>query len=178
MVWIYGGGFATGNSSYQIYGPDYLLDEDNIVFVSFNYRLGAFGFLSTEDLACPGNMGLKDQVLALKWVKRNIEHFGGDPNKVTIFGESAGSASVSYQLQSRSSKGNNTSGLFMPYSISKVVVCRTISKYHHAKNVHLKINHIKTRNFYQHDWSYSPGRPLGSFSILFRLLQAPIFPVC
>ncbi|KAJ8937475.1 hypothetical protein NQ314_011864 [Rhamnusium bicolor] len=61
--------------------------------------------VNTEDLACPGNLGLKDQVLALKWVKSNIGYFGGDPAKVTIFGESAGSASVSYLLQIKETKG-------------------------------------------------------------------------
>ncbi|CAH1975193.1 unnamed protein product [Acanthoscelides obtectus] len=71
----------------------------------FNYRLGIFGFLSTEDLVAPGNNGLKDQVLALKWVQNNIHNFGGNPNAVTIFGQSAGAASVSYLMQSPSAKG-------------------------------------------------------------------------
>ncbi|XP_072396452.1 carboxylic ester hydrolase-like [Diabrotica undecimpunctata] len=104
MVWIHGGAFIHGNSSYDQYGPDPILDYD-VVFVSFNYRLGVFGFLSTEDMAAPGNAALKDQNLALKWVQSNIKHFGGDPKKVTLFGESAGAASVSYQLQSKKSKG-------------------------------------------------------------------------
>lgn len=105
MVWIYGGAFVHGNSSYISYGPDYLLEKD-VIYVSFNYRLGVFGFLSTEDLSCPGNMGLKDQVLALNWVQRNIKYFGGDPDRVTIFGESAGASSVSYLLQSTMTRGN------------------------------------------------------------------------
>lgn len=63
------------------------------------------GFLSTEDDILPGNYGMKDQVLALEWVKSNIEKFGGDPNKVTIFGESAGSVSVGLHLLSPMSKG-------------------------------------------------------------------------
>lgn len=104
MVWIFGGGFTIGGAEYSVYAPDFLLDRD-IVFVSFNYRLGAFGWLSTEDLNCPGNWGLKDQVLALQWVKNNIGAFGGNPEKITVVGQSAGSASVSYLLQTKKTEG-------------------------------------------------------------------------
>nr|CAH7767200.1 unnamed protein product [Callosobruchus chinensis] len=71
----------------------------------FNYRLGVFGFISTEDLVVPGNNGLKDQLLALKWVQKNIHLFGGNPEAVTLFGQSAGAASTSYHIQSPSAKG-------------------------------------------------------------------------
>lgn len=104
MVWIYGGGFMMGNSEYEDAAPDYFLDND-IVFVSITYRIGILGFLSLNDLVAPGNNGLKDQNLALRWVKENIKYFGGDPEQVTIFGQSAGSASVSYHLQSPLSAG-------------------------------------------------------------------------
>ncbi|XP_023309934.1 venom carboxylesterase-6-like [Anoplophora glabripennis] len=106
MVWIYGGTFINGNSTYENTGPDYLLDQ-GVVFVSFNYRTGIFGFLSTEDTIIPGNWGLKDQVLALEWVQNNIQNFGGNSSDVTIFGESAGAASISYLLLS-----NRTTGLY------------------------------------------------------------------
>ncbi|PSN50221.1 hypothetical protein C0J52_07808 [Blattella germanica] len=89
MVWIHGGAFMFGSGSINEGGPHYLMDHD-IVFVSINYRLGALGFLCMENEEVPGNAGMKDQVLALKWVQENIRQFGGDPNKVTIFGESAG----------------------------------------------------------------------------------------
>ncbi|CAG9823970.1 unnamed protein product [Phaedon cochleariae] len=104
LVYIHGGAFVSGDTTYAQLGPDYFLEE-GLVFVSFNYRLGIFGFIGTEDLTCPGNVGLKDQVLALTWVQRNIAFFGGNPQNVTIFGESAGAASVAYHVQSDSSRG-------------------------------------------------------------------------
>ncbi|XP_076170825.1 uncharacterized protein LOC143148407 [Ptiloglossa arizonensis] len=104
MVWIYGGGFQIGTAHQGIYGPDFILEED-VVFVSLNYRLGALGFLALKLPGAQGNQGLKDQNLALQWVQRNIAKFGGDPNQVTIFGESAGGASVGYHLLSSKSHG-------------------------------------------------------------------------
>ncbi|KAK8732251.1 hypothetical protein OTU49_006995, partial [Cherax quadricarinatus] len=102
MVFIHGGAFFCGSASE--FGPNALLNHD-MVLVVIQYRLGVLGFLSTEDDTIPGNFGLLDQVLALQWVQRNIHHFGGDPQKVTIFGESAGAASVSYHLLSPKSRG-------------------------------------------------------------------------
>ncbi|XP_067208422.1 venom carboxylesterase-6-like [Linepithema humile] len=102
MVWFHGGGWISGGSDY--YKPNYLLDR-NIVLVTVNYRLGPLGFLSTEDSECPGNLGLKDQQQALRWVKENIAYFNGDPTRVTIFGESSGGASVHYHMVSPLSKG-------------------------------------------------------------------------
>ncbi|CAH1394567.1 unnamed protein product [Nezara viridula] len=99
---IHGGAFMVGSSLDG--GVDYIMDRD-IVFVSFNYRLGPLGFLSTGDVAVPGNNGLKDQVLALKWIQQNIAAFGGDPNSVTLTGFSAGSGSVHYHVLSPLSKG-------------------------------------------------------------------------
>lgn len=104
MIWIYGGGFVSGDSTKDNYGPEFLIEE-NIVLVTFNYRLGPMGFLSTGDDVMPGNYGLKDQNLALRWVQENIAYFGGDPDKVTIFGQSAGAASVALHLLSKKSAG-------------------------------------------------------------------------
>ncbi|XP_077300183.1 juvenile hormone esterase [Arctopsyche grandis] len=104
MVWFHGGGFAMGSGNSFFYGPDYLVAE-NVVLVTINYRLGTLGFLSLQNEEVPGNAGLKDQVLALKWVKNNIEFFGGDPGQVTIFGESAGAASVQYLMLSPMANG-------------------------------------------------------------------------
>ena len=105
MVYIHGGAFCRGSSGTELYGPDFLIQKD-IVYVNFNYRLGALGFLSVDDpeAKVPGNAGLKDQALALKWIKENVQFFGGDPNNITLFGESAGGCSVHYHLLSNMSK--------------------------------------------------------------------------
>jgi para-nitrobenzyl esterase len=98
MVWIFGGGLQAGSASEPRQdGGD--LTRKGVVVVSMNYRLGVFGFMAHPDLSREsghgsGNYGLLDQIAALKWVRRNIAAFGGDPGNVTIFGESAGSASV------------------------------------------------------------------------------------
>lgn len=84
--------------------PVTLLNEGMIV-VSFHYRIGIFGFLSTEDQVAPGNVGLKDQLLALQWIKNNIENFGGDPERITLSGQSAGATSIAYLLQAPQTKG-------------------------------------------------------------------------
>ncbi|XP_060592613.1 carboxylesterase 5A-like [Ruditapes philippinarum] len=95
MVWFHGGGFIVGSA--DIYPADHLAVYGDVVVVTVNYRLTVFGFLSTGDEHAPGNYGLWDQRMALDWVNKNIEGFGGDPARVTIFGESAGAASVIYQ---------------------------------------------------------------------------------
>jgi bile salt-stimulated lipase len=84
--------------------PEYFMDED-VIFVTFNYRLGIFGFLSTADNVVPGNGGLKDQVLALKWVQQNIASFGGNPESVTLTGMSSGASSVHFHYLSDMSRG-------------------------------------------------------------------------
>ena len=104
MVYIHGGAFITGGGSSNTFGPGYIIEND-VVVVAMNYRLGALGFMATDDKAITGNMGIKDQIMALKWVKNNIAAFGGDPNKVTIFGDDAGAASVSIHLMSSESDG-------------------------------------------------------------------------
>ncbi|XP_001864331.2 esterase B1 [Culex quinquefasciatus] len=105
MLYIYGGGFTEGTSGTELYGPDFLVQKD-IVLVSFNYRIGALGFLccQSEQDGVPGNAGLKDQNLAIRWVLENIAAFGGDPKRVTLAGHSAGAASVQYHLISDASK--------------------------------------------------------------------------
>ncbi|MDJ0846829.1 MAG: carboxylesterase/lipase family protein [Myxococcota bacterium] len=99
LVWIHGGGFVIGSSAQPLYDGAPLVRRGDVVVVTINYRLGPLGFLYLADL-CPdlegavGNAGLRDQIAALAWVHENIERFGGDPDNVTIFGESAGGMSV------------------------------------------------------------------------------------
>ncbi|KAJ8725240.1 hypothetical protein PYW07_016198 [Mythimna separata] len=104
LVFIHGGGYKSGSGNVDDYGPDFILRK-NMVVVTFNYRLDALGFLSLGTKEVPGNAGLKDQVEALKWVQRNIKHFGGDADRVTIMGQSAGSASVGLHIVSPMSQG-------------------------------------------------------------------------
>ncbi len=105
MVWIYGGGFTTGAASVTLY-DGVALARQGVVVVSFNYRLGAFGFLAYPALTqasrhhSSGNYALLDQIAALRWVRRNIAAFGGNPHEVTIFGQSAGAGSVWLLMQS------------------------------------------------------------------------------
>ncbi|XP_030645780.1 cocaine esterase [Chanos chanos] len=103
MVWIHGGGFIMGSASLS--DGSVLAAYQNVVVVLIQYRLGLLGFLSTGDEHAPGNYGLLDQVAALRWVQEHIHNFGGDPNSVTIFGESAGGMSVSLQVLSPWSTG-------------------------------------------------------------------------
>ncbi|XP_064532888.1 bile salt-activated lipase-like [Pseudopipra pipra] len=111
MVFIYGGAFLVGESQGPNFLADYLYDGEeiavrgNVIVVTVNYRVGPLGFLSTGDENMPGNYGLKDQHMAIAWVKRNIKAFGGDPENITIFGESAGAVSVSLQSLSPKNKG-------------------------------------------------------------------------
>jgi len=110
MVWIHGGGFAAGSSSEPRQDAGNL-SKKGVLVVSFNYRLGVFGFLAHPELAresehnASGNYGLLDQVAALQWVRKNIATFGGDPDNVTIFGESAGSESVSELMATPLARG-------------------------------------------------------------------------
>ena len=110
MVWIHGGAFILGSSAMPLYRGWRLAKTGDVVVVSFNYRLGAFGFanwrgLGSEAEALPANLGLRDQIAALEWVRDNIEAFGGDPQNVTLFGESAGAMSLGCLLGTPRARG-------------------------------------------------------------------------
>ncbi|XP_072048627.1 cholinesterase-like [Amphiura filiformis] len=98
MVFIHGGGFTTGNGYQGFYGGSALVAVGDVIIVTINYRLTTFGYLTTGDESSPGNYGMLDQVEALRWINTNINAFGGDANRITIFGESAGGSSVSAHM--------------------------------------------------------------------------------
>ncbi|KAI0408594.1 cholinesterase [Xylaria palmicola] len=100
MLWIHGGAFTGGTANDKVFDGGNLASRSDVVVVAINYRLGTFGFLALEDGVTNGNFGLADQIAALDWVKQNIHSFGGDPNRITIFGQSAGAASVRAMIAS------------------------------------------------------------------------------
>jgi para-nitrobenzyl esterase len=109
MVFIHGGAFEVGSAADSWYDGEALAERGDVIVVTIQYRLGAFGFLELDELGVKGfedsgNLGLLDQVAALNWVRRNIAHFGGDPHNVTLFGESAGGASIHGLLSMRSAR--------------------------------------------------------------------------
>ncbi|XP_033831832.1 bile salt-activated lipase isoform X2 [Periophthalmus magnuspinnatus] len=111
MVWLYGGAFLWGGSmganflDNYLYDGQEIADRGDVIVVTLGYRVGALGFLSTGESDLPGNYGLWDQQAAIAWVHRNIRSFGGDPDNITLFGESAGGASVSFQTLTPHNKG-------------------------------------------------------------------------
>jgi len=100
IVWIYGGGYYSGTSTLDLYDMRTIAAEENVIMVSIQYRVASLSFLffDTEDV--PGNAGMFDQLMALQWVKDNIAKFGGNPNNITLMGESAGACSVALHLLS------------------------------------------------------------------------------
>nr|XP_057927503.1 bile salt-activated lipase-like isoform X2 [Doryrhamphus excisus] len=111
MVYLFGGAFLLGASNDlailgdSLYDGKEMADRGNVIVVTANYRVGTLGFLSSGDARLPGNYGLWDQHAAISWVRRNIASFGGNPDNITIFGQSAGAASASFQMLSPHSKG-------------------------------------------------------------------------
>ncbi|XP_023235246.1 acetylcholinesterase-like [Centruroides sculpturatus] len=136
MVWIYGGGFNTGSSNMDIYDGSVISAVGNVIVVSFNYRVGALGYANFEQKCARGNMGMLDQVMALKWVHRNIEDFGGNKDLITIFGESAGSVSAAHHMISPMTKGlfkrailQSGSNYYKDYASDPIVNFELISKF-------------------------------------------------
>lgn len=118
LVWIHGGAFKFGSSHERWYNGAALAALNDVVVVSFNYRLGMLGFFDSGDETAPGNVGLWDQNLALRWVRQNIENFGGDPDAVTVFGESAGAMSIHAHMLSPHSEGLFTRAFLLSGTLS------------------------------------------------------------
>lgn len=105
MFWIHGGAFTSGTGSDPTFDGDSLVSRGDVVVVTINYRLGTLGFLALDNSVTKGNFGLADQITALDWVHQHIRAFGGDPDRITIFGQSAGAASVRALLASPKAAG-------------------------------------------------------------------------
>ena len=133
LVWIYGGGFLSGTNADPVYNGQVFVEKFPVIVVNMNYRLGSFGFMASTNGG--SNFGLRDQNLALQWVKANIKQFGGDPNQVSIFGQSAGANSVLAQVASPLSINLFQRALsFSPVALS----CRTLSNYDTHTNLLFK----------------------------------------
>ncbi|CAG0888637.1 unnamed protein product [Darwinula stevensoni] len=118
MVWIHGGGYVSGTSTLDVYDGAMLAHSGNVIVASLNYRLGAFGFLCLGVPVAACNQGLWDQALALKWIQDNIEAFGGDASRMTLFGESAGGGIVSALLLSPATRHFFRRGILQSGSIN------------------------------------------------------------
>jgi para-nitrobenzyl esterase len=104
MVWLHGGAYVVGSGSSDWYRPGSLVGEGDVVVVRANYRLGVFGYLRMPGIS-PANLGVMDQIAALRWVQRNIAAFGGDPARITVFGESAGAHSAATLMSTAETQG-------------------------------------------------------------------------
>ncbi|CAF3415026.1 unnamed protein product [Rotaria socialis] len=104
MVWFYGGGFQSGSTTLKLYDGSILSSTQNIIVISIEYRVESLGFLYLGTRDAPGNQGLFDQQIALEWIYKNIRSFGGDPQRITLFGESSGAISVGLHLLSPKSR--------------------------------------------------------------------------
>ncbi|KAH9379223.1 hypothetical protein HPB48_017695 [Haemaphysalis longicornis] len=118
LVWIYGGGFYSGTSTLDVYDATTLVRRENVIVASMNYRVASLGFLSFGNDVVPGNAGLYDQHIALRWIKENICAFGGDENRITLFGESAGAVSVGFHLLSPLSRPLFTRAILQSGSVT------------------------------------------------------------
>uniref|UniRef100_A0A915PZF7 Carboxylic ester hydrolase n=1 Tax=Setaria digitata TaxID=48799 RepID=A0A915PZF7_9BILA len=117
MVWLFGGGYHSGSPSLILYDGKAMAAVGNVIVININYRLGPFGYLYLDHEDVPGNMGMLDQQLALRWIQDNIISFGGNPSRITLFGESAGAASIVAHLIAPESRGLFERGILQSGSL-------------------------------------------------------------
>ncbi|CAF1198442.1 unnamed protein product [Adineta ricciae] len=147
MVWIYGGGFVSGTSTLRLYDGSILSSTQNVIVVSIEYRLDSLGFLYLDRVDAPGNQGLYDQQLALEWIHKNIKNFGGDSQRITLFGESAGAVSVGLHLLSPKSRPLFTNAILESSGVTAkwAVIPPQIAKYRSEKFLDTIVQYIKNR---------------------------------
>ena len=153
MVWIHGGGNTTGMPSE--YNPEIFVKTENIIFVSMSYRLGFFGWLShplireQSGLNASSNFGLLDQIMAVQWVKNNIQFFGGNPNNITIFGESAGGQDVIALYTSPIAKGLFERAISQSggTSVTSIADAEKINRYDSILKNNYKYRHLTTEEW-------------------------------
>ena len=153
MVWIHGGGNTTGMPSE--YNPEIFVKTENIIFVSMSYRLGFFGWLShplireQSGLNASSNFGLLDQIMAVQWVKNNIQFFGGNPNNITIFGESAGGQDVIALYTSPIAKGLFERAISQSggTSVTSIADAEKINRYDSTLKNNYKYRHLTTEEW-------------------------------
>ena len=153
MVWIHGGGNTTGMPSE--YNPEIFVKTENIIFVSMSYRLGFFGWLShplireQSGLNASSNFGLMDQIMAVQWVKKNIQFFGGNPNNITIFGESAGGQDVIALYTSPIAKGLFERAISQSggTSVTSIADAEKINRYDSTLKNNYKYRHLTTEEW-------------------------------
>nr|CAD7426421.1 unnamed protein product [Timema monikensis] len=160
MVWIFGGGFYSGSATLDIYDHKILVSEENIILVSMQYRLASLGFLYFDSSEVPGNAGMFDQLMALQWIHDNIHNFGGNPNNVTLFGESAGAVAVSLHLLSPLSRNLFSQAVMqsgsptVPWGIISreesvlrgLRLAEAVNCPHNKTEIHLVIECLRTKN--------------------------------
>ncbi|KAJ5748399.1 uncharacterized protein N7511_010095 [Penicillium nucicola] len=129
MLWIHGGAFTGGTGSDSTFDGTNLASRGDVVVVTINYRLATLGFLALDNGETNGNFGLADQTTSLEWIRRNIQDFGGDPDRVTIFGQSAGAASVRALLASPKARGNFAAAI-MQSNLGGLAYGTTYSSYY------------------------------------------------
>lgn len=153
MVWVYGGAFYSGSIAIDIYDALIFAARGDVVIVSINYRVASLGFFFLDRKDTPGNVALLDQILALEWIKKNIKSFGGDPDSITLFGESAGAASIAFLIISPNTPKNlfhrailQSGAATSPWSISKheVTIYRSLRIAENVGCIKQTVNLFKT----------------------------------